>query len=385
MRPHTREEFQIAIVCALPDDADAVKALFDETYDTGHVYGKQYGDANVYTNGRIGQHDVVLTYMPGMGRGSGKVNLAEAQAVCPDTQASLKAAFSRVLKANDAMDQYEAGKLNRTELDAILVDTEHKDARRLCKESMDSIKQIQANGADVLAFSHDGAVIACAWRTGVVRLWQQSSERWHDVRQSQHATRALGLSLNGSTLAIALDDRFLRLWDERSGRWKAEIRIEELEYVLCVSMCLAPDGRSLLLAGGSRVIRWTAKAGRAKAIVRMGNSVSGFTAMTYSTLFDAISLKRKRVLKGHKDGISCADISANDKLIASASSCTVRLWDAETGTAKYALKCERRTGAVAGSPGGQAVAVAFEDGTLRLWDTSSKVYTHTFTHGEKRL
>lgn len=71
MRPRTRDEFEIAIICALPKEADAVEALFDETYDeSGQVYGKQAGDANAYKTGRIGQHNIVLCYMSGMGKGS---------------------------------------------------------------------------------------------------------------------------------------------------------------------------------------------------------------------------------------------------------------------------------------------------------------------------
>ncbi|RAL11558.1 Pfs, NB-ARC and TPR domain protein [Aspergillus homomorphus CBS 101889] len=71
MRPKSRADFAIAIICALPLEADAVEGLFDEHYDRlGQHYGKQPGDANAYLTGRIGQHDVVLSYMPGMGKGS---------------------------------------------------------------------------------------------------------------------------------------------------------------------------------------------------------------------------------------------------------------------------------------------------------------------------
>ncbi|QKX58645.1 uncharacterized protein TRUGW13939_05772 [Talaromyces rugulosus] len=69
--PTNRDGFSIAIICALPLEADAVEALFDETYDKfGKIYGKSFRDNNVYINGRIGQHDVVLCYLPNMGKGS---------------------------------------------------------------------------------------------------------------------------------------------------------------------------------------------------------------------------------------------------------------------------------------------------------------------------
>ncbi|GKZ88092.1 hypothetical protein AnigIFM59636_007052 [Aspergillus niger] len=71
MAPPTRDEFDVAIICALTIEADAVEALFDETYDKlGQRYGKQRGDNNAYINGKIGQHNVVLCYLPGMGKGT---------------------------------------------------------------------------------------------------------------------------------------------------------------------------------------------------------------------------------------------------------------------------------------------------------------------------
>jgi nucleoside phosphorylase len=50
-------------------EADAVEALFDE-YDDIRTYGKQEGDDNTYTTGRINSHHVVLAVMPGMGNRS---------------------------------------------------------------------------------------------------------------------------------------------------------------------------------------------------------------------------------------------------------------------------------------------------------------------------
>ena len=68
LRPHTRDGFEIAIICALPIERNAVEALLDEEYETdGLSYGKAAGDRNAYTTGRLGNQNVVLAYMPGMG------------------------------------------------------------------------------------------------------------------------------------------------------------------------------------------------------------------------------------------------------------------------------------------------------------------------------
>jgi nucleoside phosphorylase len=71
MRPQSRNEFETAIICALPLEFDAVETLFDEHYDGFRpAYGKQLGDANWYRTGRVDRHNIVLTCLPAMGKGS---------------------------------------------------------------------------------------------------------------------------------------------------------------------------------------------------------------------------------------------------------------------------------------------------------------------------
>ncbi|RHZ73693.1 hypothetical protein CDV55_107113 [Aspergillus turcosus] len=68
MRP-SRDQIEIAIVCALPLEVSAVEASLDETYSRlGDGHMKDYRDVNAYTIGRIGKHNVVLCPMPGMGK-----------------------------------------------------------------------------------------------------------------------------------------------------------------------------------------------------------------------------------------------------------------------------------------------------------------------------
>ncbi|KAL7817011.1 purine and uridine phosphorylase [Trichoderma aethiopicum] len=76
-RPSSREDFEVAIICALPLEYDAVTLLFDEFWDEdGDPYKRAAGDPNNYRTGRIGKHDVVLALLTHMG----KVNAASAAA-----------------------------------------------------------------------------------------------------------------------------------------------------------------------------------------------------------------------------------------------------------------------------------------------------------------
>ena len=90
LRPASRRDFGIAIICALTLEADAVEALFDHHWDDdGPSYDKAAGDPNAYSTGAIGRNNVVLAHMPGMG----KANAAAVAANCRASFPSIKLAI----------------------------------------------------------------------------------------------------------------------------------------------------------------------------------------------------------------------------------------------------------------------------------------------------
>jgi nucleoside phosphorylase len=90
MQPSRREEFEIAIICALPLEYNAVSLLFDEFWDEdGDHFGRAAGDPNNYTTGRIGKYNVVLALLPHMG----KVNAASAAASVQSSYTGLRLAL----------------------------------------------------------------------------------------------------------------------------------------------------------------------------------------------------------------------------------------------------------------------------------------------------
>ncbi|PCG92612.1 NB-ARC [Penicillium occitanis (nom. inval.)] len=84
LRPESRDEFEIAIICALPVERNAIEALLEVDYEAdGFSYKKAEGDPNTYTTGRLGNQHVVLAYMPGMG-------MVPAAAVTSNLRSSFK-------------------------------------------------------------------------------------------------------------------------------------------------------------------------------------------------------------------------------------------------------------------------------------------------------
>lgn len=89
-RPASRSDFEIAIVCALTVEQDAVDALFDHHWDDNDpAYEKDPRDPNAYSCGLIDRHNVVLVHMPGMG----KANAAAVAANCRVSFPNLKLAL----------------------------------------------------------------------------------------------------------------------------------------------------------------------------------------------------------------------------------------------------------------------------------------------------
>jgi nucleoside phosphorylase len=85
LRPATRNDFEIAIFCALTLEADAVEALFDCRWDKdGPPLDRAAGDRNAYSAGAIGLHNVILVHMPGMGKASAAAAAANCRVSFPN-------------------------------------------------------------------------------------------------------------------------------------------------------------------------------------------------------------------------------------------------------------------------------------------------------------
>ncbi|KAK3360381.1 hypothetical protein B0T25DRAFT_473595 [Lasiosphaeria hispida] len=89
-RPATRRDFNIAVICALPLEADAVDALFDH-YWGDPPYDKAPGDTNAYSVGAIGRYNVVLAHMPSMGKASAATVAANCRASFPNIKLAVVA------------------------------------------------------------------------------------------------------------------------------------------------------------------------------------------------------------------------------------------------------------------------------------------------------
>ena len=56
-----REEYTVGWVCALPIELAAAQAMLDEKHES---FQPDAGDTNIYTLGRVGEHNVVMACLP---------------------------------------------------------------------------------------------------------------------------------------------------------------------------------------------------------------------------------------------------------------------------------------------------------------------------------
>lgn len=85
-----RFRFNIAIFCALPLEADAVRELFEEIFsEQVEKYPKAAGDDNTYTFGNIRDHHIILVHMPGMGKGAASQAASSLRSSYPEIKLAL--------------------------------------------------------------------------------------------------------------------------------------------------------------------------------------------------------------------------------------------------------------------------------------------------------
>src|SRR3978361_203949 len=89
LQPGSRDDFEVAIICALRTESDAVEALFDQFWEDEVEHDKMRGDSNSYTIGRISPQKVVLAYMPVIGKAASATVAANFRASFPSIRLGL--------------------------------------------------------------------------------------------------------------------------------------------------------------------------------------------------------------------------------------------------------------------------------------------------------
>ncbi|KAK3985852.1 kinesin light chain 3 [Cladorrhinum sp. PSN332] len=188
-RPTTRRDFEIALICALTLEADAVQALFDHHWDDdGPPYDKAIGDSNAYSTGVIGRHNVVLAHMPAMGKSNSAAVAANCRMSFPNIKLAVLVGICGVAPfspdgseiilgdviVSDGIVQYDFGRqlpddfvrkdtlldsLGRpnAEIRALLAKVKGVYSRKILQDTMASYMEMLQNKAELVA-TYPGAI-----------------------------------------------------------------------------------------------------------------------------------------------------------------------------------------------------------------------------------
>lgn len=167
-------------------------------------------------------------------------------------------------------------------------------------------RQPHSHGVRAVCFLPGGKAVVAAVGPALLLIDAATGKTTGVLGRHDKAILALALSADGKTLASGGQDRTIKLWDVGKAKEVGSFR----EGGDTTSLSFSPDGGRLAFAAGRKAGVWDVEAG--KVVADLGPDFLHASAVLF--LPDG-----KEVLTGNNDG-------------------TVRLWDADDGSRKSALR-----------------------------------------------
>jgi len=252
-------------------------------------------------------------------------------------------------------------------------------------------------GVTSVAFSPNGKTIVAGNFHKELKLWDVATGQ--ELQSMEHrVVQAVAFSANGRTIISGGADNMIKLWDTASGKERTYQRAQGHQVN---SVAISPDGRTMVSSGqklfGMKPVGtlnlWDATNG--EKLQTLGRNVDysvprplsetdivafspdGHTIVSTDydvlTLWDAVSRRELRAIKGHGCRISTVAFSPDGRTIVSGCkglSKTIELWDVVSGRQLKALKSNNIVTSVAFSPDGRTM-VSGGNSPLKLWDVAS--------------
>ena len=195
-------------------------------------------------------------------------------------------------------------------------------------------------------FAPDGKTLATAGYDKLILIWDLATGKVKNtLRDHSDSVFGLAFSPDGKVLASCAADRTVKLWDMATGKRAATLSESTAELY---SLLFTPDGSRVVAAGVDRSIRmW-----------RVDHAPPHLEHSTFA----------------HDAPIVRLAVSADGTMLASsAEDRTVRLWTLESLAPREAIPSQADwVQALAFSPDAKRLALGRYDGSLGLWDVTSR-------------
>lgn len=253
-----------------------------------------------------------------------------------------------------------------------------------------------ARSVDRLCASADGSILVSASADKTARVWDTRTFAALAVLPDHKGpVAALAVSPDGKTVVTGAMDTPTRVWDARTGAVRATLPGQDKG---ANAAAFSPDGALFAVASiDGPASLWDAASatekrkleGHERKIAQMVFSHDGRRLVTASwdgtaRIWDVAGAAPPVVLKGPEGWVTAAVFSPDDRTVAIAAGEQARLFDAATGALRHELSGhEQQVNAITYSPGGELLATASLDGTLRTWRSDTGAPVKTFTgHAE---
>ncbi len=243
------------------------------------------------------------------------------------------------------------------------------------------------SGSDLLAISPDGTTLAGGIHHSPVRLWDLGTGKPKPALDGDTGDwSATAFSPDNRALATAHGNGSIRLWDLATGKAKKTLPGRGFGRGFVHALLFSPDGRILAAGGRGKTSElWNIASGelwlnleghqgavRALAISKDGRLLASGSDDKTIKLWDLATGRLRATLSGHRGKVWSLSFSADGKRLYSGSlDRTVKLWDLTTNEIRLSWEVPSEVYSIALSPDEKTLAIAGNDGTVRLRDAAS--------------
>jgi WD40 repeat protein len=233
-----------------------------------------------------------------------------------------------------------------------------------------------------LSFSPDGKKIASLNKIKAIVL--RDAETGHEVTtfgDKEDKVSCFAFSPDGKRIVSGSDPGRLKLWDAKQG--EEIITFGEDKSGVC-SVAFSPDGKRIASCGHAHIKVWDVASGT--ELTSLINDSRRVNYVVFSPdgkriaapqgrlakIWDAATGKELKTLLGHGDLVLCVAFTPDGRrLVTGSQDGTVRVWDSSTGDELLMLRADSSVLDVAFSPDGKSIIGSTLGRTIMLWDSAA--------------